>query len=223
MLELKKICFGYYDNVIFHDMNLNIEDADRIGIIGESGSGKSTLLRLILLLSFPTKGEIRYENQSIFSCKKKIDKSIVEKYRSKVGVVFQELNLWPHMTVLENVMLPLIIKRKYDLVLAKKLSNDMLDKVGLLEYALFYPKQLSVGMKQRCAIARTIIFNPEILLLDEITSSLDSANADSVLKLIVNIVEEFNLSLIIVSHDQHLIKNLCRKKYVIKGKRLSEE
>lgn len=220
MLNLKDLSFGYKKDLIFKDLNFDVNYGDRVGVMGASGIGKSTLLRLIMLLDYPEKGAVIYDNKIIYSHDTQIRQNLINDYRAKIGVVYQELNLWPHLSVLENVTLPLIIKRKIPKDKAEKSGLEIIEKVGLAEYASYMPRELSVGMKQRCAIARTLVFSPELLLMDEITSSLDGLTAIGVLEVIKMIIDDFDLTLVLISHDIEVINYLCNKKYAIINKKI---
>ena len=185
-------------------------------IIGSSGSGKSTLLRCVNLLETPDSGEV-YVNGELLKMKKDkngklipIEKNQVDRIRSKLGMVFQSFNLWSHMTVLQNVIEAPVHVQKVNKELAKKNGYLLLEKVGIAEKADQYPSSLSGGQQQRTAIARALAMEPDIMLFDEPTSSLDPELVGEVLKVMQSLAEE-GRTMIITTHEMKFAKEVSSK------------
>ncbi|MGE7274170.1 amino acid ABC transporter ATP-binding protein [Brevibacillus panacihumi] len=198
--NLKK-SFGAVE--VLKDINLEVKKGEVVVLIGASGSGKSTLIRCINFLEIKNGGDIFIEGKSIDP--KKDDLS---KVRQKVGMVFQHFNLFPHKTVLENVIEAPLIVRKIDKEEAKKEAMQLLKKVGLEEKADVYPSALSGGQKQRVAIARSLAMKPEIMLFDEPTSALDPELVGEVLETMKQLARE-GMTMIIVTHEMGFAKDVA--------------
>ena len=219
--ELKEIFFNY-DNQkdIIQNLSLKLNKGTLLSIIGPSGSGKSTILRLISLLNFPNRGNIYFEEQCVFSKNKKVSKKLLNYYKSQIGMVFQELFLWPHLTVIQNIMLPQIKGINKSADKAKKYSIKILEDLSLLEYSEAYPDNLSVGQKQRCAIARTLAMDPKLLLLDEITSALDPELVISIMNTLKKIVLDSKRTVILVTHEMNFAKKMSDEIAYLKNGKL---
>lgn len=204
MIELKNIHKSFDEKKVLKGINLQIDECERIGIIGPSGCGKSTLLRCINLLEKPDKGEVLLDGINLCS------KSDLTKERRKIGMVFQQFNLFNHLTVIENITLAPIKLGIMDEKNATKEGMKLLKEIGLEEKANYYPNELSGGQKQRVAIIRTLIMKPEIILFDEPTSALDPEMIGEVTNLIKKIAEE-GMTMMIVSHELNFIKSFCTK------------
>lgn len=198
--NLKK-SFGAVE--VLKDINLEVKKGEVVVLIGASGSGKSTLIRCINFLEIKNGGDIFIEGKSIDP--KKDDLS---KVRQKVGMVFQHFNLFPHKTVLENVIEAPLIVRKMNKEEAKKEAMQLLKKVGLEEKADVYPSALSGGQKQRVAIARSLAMKPEIMLFDEPTSALDPELVGEVLETMKQLARE-GMTMIIVTHEMGFAKDVA--------------
>ncbi|EST53228.1 arginine ABC transporter ATP-binding protein [Brevibacillus panacihumi W25] len=198
--NLKK-SFGAVE--VLKDINLEVKKGEVVVLIGASGSGKSTLIRCINFLEIKNGGDIFIEGKSIDP--KKDDLS---KVRQKVGMVFQHFNLFPHKTVLENVIEAPLIVRKIDKEEAKKEAMQLLKKVGLEEKADVYPSALSGGQKQRVAIARSLAMKPKIMLFDEPTSALDPELVGEVLETMKQLARE-GMTMIIVTHEMGFAKDVA--------------
>ena len=205
MLEVKKIKKKFGKNIVLKEINLKIEKGDRLAIIGPSGCGKSTLLRCLNMLEIPNEGQIIFDNQDI--TKKGTNLSIV---RRKMGMVFQQFNLFPHLTVLENITLAPVKLGILPEKEAKKTALDLLETIDLRDKAKHYPDELSGGQKQRVAIIRTLIMNPEIILFDEPTSALDPEMVNEVLDLIMSLADQ-GITMLMVSHEMEFVKKFATK------------
>jgi polar amino acid transport system ATP-binding protein len=205
MLEIKNLKKKFGNNIVLKDIDLKIEKGDRLAIIGPSGCGKSTLLRCLNLLEVPNSGQIIFDNQDI--TKKDVDLSIV---RRKMGMVFQQFNLFPHLNVLDNIMLAPVKLGILTEKEAKKTALELLKTIDLGDKAKHYPSELSGGQKQRVAIVRTLIMNPEIILFDEPTSALDPEMVHEVLDLIMDLAEK-EITMLMVSHEMEFVKKFATK------------
>ncbi len=212
ILEIKDLKKNFDKKKVLKGIDLQVEAGDKIGIIGPSGCGKSTLLRCINLLEKPDGGSIIYDGKDITKLKNK------QSVNKEIGMVFQQFNLFPHLTVLDNIILApvkLKIMSKKDAI---KKAEELLNKIGLLDKKNTYPSKLSGGQKQRVAICRTIIMNPKIILFDEPTSALDPEMIGEVTDLMKRI-GELGITMIIVSHELNFIKNFCNRiVYMEEGK-----
>lgn len=204
MLEVKNLkkSFGKVD--VLKEIDFKIEKGDRIAIIGPSGCGKSTLLRCLNMIEKPTSGEIIYKHKNI------ITSDDLYKVRQKIGMVFQQFNLFPHLTVEKNIILAPVKLGLMSEATARKKSNELLKKIGLYDKRNNYPNQLSGGQKQRVAIVRSLVMNPDILLFDEPTSALDPEMVQEVLELIKEIADE-GMTMVIVSHEMNFVRECANK------------
>ena len=215
VLDVQDLHKSFGDLKILKGISLSLYKGEVISLLGSSGSGKSTFLRCLNLLETPDSGRIVLNNEELelkASPKGLIAKNQkqLQKYRSKVGMVFQSFNLWAHMTVLENVIEAPVhvlgIPKKDAIVTAEKL----LDKVGLLNKKDAFPNSLSGGQQQRVAIARTLAMNPDVILFDEPTSALDPELVQEVLKVIQELAKE-GMTMIIVTHEMDFARNVSDK------------
>ena len=204
MLEIKNLKKNFTNKKVLKGIDLEVNEGDVIGIIGPSGCGKSTLLKCINLLEKPTSGKIIYNGDNI------VDNNDLEVIRRKIGMVFQQFNLFENMTVLENIILAPTLLKMMSREEAIKKAMVLLDKINLKDKANNYPSELSGGQKQRVAIVRTLIMNCEIILFDEPTSALDPEMICEVTNLMRQIRDE-GMTMIIVSHEINFIKNFCSK------------
>lgn len=195
--------FGTHE--VLKDIDFNVEKGEVVCIIGSSGSGKSTLLRCMNLLETKTSGKIYFDKEEIGGSQKQINK-----YRSKVGMVFQSFNLFNNMTVLENCMSASMKVLKRSKEESHALSIKYLKKVGMAPYINAKPSQLSGGQKQRVAIARALTMQPEVLLFDEPTSALDPEMVNEVLAVIKEIAEE-GLTMVIVTHEMAFARDVSTR------------
>ena len=186
-------------------------------VIGPSGSGKSTFLRSLNLLEVPTSGSIIFDGTDITN--EKID---IDKFRLRMGMVFQHFNLFPHKTVLENLTIAPILVKKMDRSEAEKMAMEKLDRVGLADRAGTYPVQLSGGQKQRVAIVRALCMNPEVMLFDEPTSALDPEMVGEVLDVMKELAHE-GMTMVVVTHEMGFAREVgSRVVFMADGKMLEE-
>lgn len=215
ILEFENVTKYYGDDLVFSNVNLKIKKGDVIALTGKSGCGKSTLLKCINRLENINDGKIKFKGIDISEV------SMVE-LRQKIGMVFQDYNLFEHLTVLDNLIIGLIKIKKYSREESIRKALNMLKNVNLIDKKDKYPNELSGGQKQRVAIARTLLMKPDIILLDEPTSALDKEMKDSVLNLIKKIVEE-DMTLIIVSHEEEFIKKVSDTIYNLSNNKLKTQ
>ena len=210
-----KISFG--DLHVLKDVSIDIKEGEKIVVIGPSGSGKSTFLRCLNRLENPSGGHILFEGQDLTDKKVNLDQC-----RQKMGMVFQHFNLFPHLTVLENIMLaPLTLKLKTPEE-AKSQALELLNRVGLVDKADAYPSTLSGGQKQRIAIVRSLAMNPEVLLFDEPTSALDPEMVGEVLQVIKNLANE-GMTMVVVTHEMGFAREVADRVLFMDGGYVAEE
>lgn len=197
--ELKK-SFGNHE--VLKGISANIKKGEVVVVIGPSGSGKSTFLRCLNLLEVPTSGKIIFEGNNITD--KKTD---INKIREKMGMVFQQFNLFPHKTVLDNLTIAQINVKKKSVEDSKKKALELLEKVGLVDKANAYPNSLSGGQKQRIAIARALAMEPDVMLFDEPTSALDPEMVGEVLSVMKSLANE-GMTMVIVTHEMGFAKEV---------------
>ena len=212
IIQVKDLKKYYKKGVIkaLDGVSVDINRGDVMVVIGPSGSGKSTLLRSLNLLEEPTAGSIIFEGVDITN--KKID---INKHRQKMGMVFQHFNLFPHKTILENMILAPVEVKKIPADQAKAKAMQLLERVGLADRADAYPIQLSGGQKQRVAIARALATNPRYLLCDEATSALDPNTTRSILELLREINKTLGVTIIVITHEMKVIDQICDRVAVI--------
>ncbi len=203
MIETKDLKKNFGDLKVLKGVSQSIKKGEKVVIIGPSGSGKSTYLRCLNLLETPTSGEIFIDGINILDKKNDINLT-----RQKMGMVFQHFNLFPHLTVLENITLApvtLKLKTKED---AQKQAYDLLDRVGLRDKADVYPSALSGGQKQRIAIVRSLAMNPEVMLFDEPTSALDPEMVGEVLAVMENLAKD-GMTMVVVTHEMGFARRVA--------------
>lgn len=211
MLDVKKLKKKFGSNVVLNDISFNVSKGDIISIVGPSGSGKSTLLRCLNLIEKPSSGDIIFEGISLIG--KKTDLSLL---RQKMGMVFQQFNLFPHLTVIDNITLAPVKLKLMNEVTARKKALELLNTINLKDKAEHYPNELSGGQKQRVAIIRTLIMEPDIILFDEPTSALDPEMIGEVLDLIKKVADT-GKTMVIVSHEMNFVKKVSNRVLFIDG------
>lgn len=217
MIEIKNVHKKFGNLHVLKGISLSIEDGEVISIIGPSGSGKSTLLRCINLLEVPSEGSIKIDGEEITN-----PKSDVMKLRQKVGMVFQHFNLFPHMTVLDNMIYAPVKVKKMNKEEAEKKSIELLKKVGLDDKINVYPGKLSGGQKQRAAIARALAMEPETLLFDEPTSALDPEMVKEVLEVIKDL-SKTGITMALVTHEMNFAREVADRICFLDGGILMED
>ena len=202
LIEIKNLHKYFGKNEVLKGLDIQIKKGEVVVMIGPSGSGKSTFLRTMNLLEKPTDGQVYFEGVNI------ADKSVdVFKHREKMGMVFQQFNLFPNMTVLENLCLAPVKTGKMTKEEAKKTAEDLLQRVGLSDKAEAYPQALSGGQQQRVAIARALAMNPDVMLFDEPTSALDPELVKEVLDIIRKLKKQ-KITMLIVSHEMNFVREI---------------
>lgn len=205
IIEVKNLTKSFGNNTVLKDINTTIKKGEVIAIIGPSGCGKSTFLRSLNLLEIPTSGTILFEGTDI------TDKSVnINEVRRKIGMVFQHFNLFPHMTIKENIMLAPVQLKLMSSEDASKKAMELLARVGLADKADAYPNQLSGGQKQRIAIARALAMNPDVLLFDEPTSALDPEMVGEVLNIMKELAES-GMTMLIVTHEMGFAREVASR------------
>lgn len=205
IFEIENLEKSFGDNLVLKDINFNVESGEVVSIIGSSGSGKSTLLRCINLLEEPGGGKIKFHGEDILE-----KDSSINKYRTKVGMVFQSFNLFNNMSVLENCVIGQIKVLKRNREEAVTIAEEFLKKVGMYPFKDAKPKSLSGGQKQRVAIARSLSMSPEVLLFDEPTSALDPEMVSEVLK-VMNDLANDGLTMIVVTHEMGFARDVSNR------------
>ncbi|SFL68196.1 polar amino acid transport system ATP-binding protein [Gracilibacillus orientalis] len=202
MISVKHLKKSFGDLEVLKDINVDIGQKEVVVVIGPSGSGKSTFLRCLNLIESITNGTVSIDGVELTD--KKVD---INKLRAEVGMVFQQFNLFPHKTVLENITLPIVTVKKESKQDAEKKAKDLLQKVGLLDKADAYPESLSGGQKQRVAIARALGMEPKVMLFDEPTSALDPEMVGEVLGVMKQLAEE-GMTMVVVTHEMGFAKEV---------------
>lgn len=205
VINIKNLNKKFGANEVLRDINLTVDKGEVVAIIGPSGSGKSTLLRCMNLLDVPSKGKVIFEDNELPQHNVQLDN-----LRQKMGMVFQNFNLFPHKKVIENVMLAPLLLHKDSKDQLKEKALYLLEKVGLKDKADSYPNQLSGGQKQRVAIARALAMEPDVMLFDEPTSALDPEVVGDVLKVMRQLANE-GMTMVIVTHEMNFAKEISDK------------
>lgn len=205
MLEVKNLVKKFDNNTVLNGISFKVDKGDVVAIIGPSGCGKTTLLRCINMIEKPTSGDIYFENIKLNN-----PHTDLSKVRQKMGMVFQQFNLFPHLTVSDNITLAPIKHKKLSKTSANKRMMSLLKMINLSNKKDSYPSELSGGQMQRVAIARSLIMDPDIILFDEPTSALDPEMVDEVLNLIKMIADD-GMTMLIVSHELDFVKKCANK------------
>ena len=205
MIEVKNLKKSFDDIEVLKGINETINKGDVACIIGPSGSGKSTFLRCLNLLEKPTGGEIIFEGVNLTA--KGVDLNL---HRQKMGMVFQQFNLFPHMTVIDNLTMAPVLLKKMTKSQAEKKGMDLLARVGLADRASAYPAELSGGQKQRVAIVRALCMNPDVMLFDEPTSALDPEMVGEVLDVMKELAKE-GMTMVVVTHEMGFAKEVANR------------
>ncbi|GIN40183.1 MULTISPECIES: amino acid ABC transporter ATP-binding protein [Heyndrickxia] len=217
MISVQNLKKDFGENEVLKDINIEIKPQEVVVVIGPSGSGKSTFLRCLNLLETITAGHVYIEGKDISA--KKIN---INDIRKEVGMVFQQFNLFPHKTVLENIMMAPMTVRKWDKDKAKSKAMELLKKVGLEDKANVYPDSLSGGQKQRVAISRALAMEPKIMLFDEPTSALDPEMVGEVLEVMKQLAKE-GMTMVVVTHEMGFAKEVGDRVIFMDGGYIVEE
>jgi len=216
MIKLENVHKSFGKNEVLKGINLHIKQGQVVVIIGPSGSGKSTVLRTMNYLEEPTSGKVIVDGMDLS------DKKKLNEVRAEVGMVFQNFNLFPHMTVMDNLTLAQTKVRKTSTDEAKKIGQALLDRVGLADKANAYPDSLSGGQKQRVAIARALAMKPKVMLFDEPTSALDPEMVSEVLDVMKSLAEE-GMTMVIVTHEMGFAKKVADRVLFVDGGLILED
>ncbi|HAU87260.1 MAG TPA: glutamine ABC transporter ATP-binding protein [Lachnospiraceae bacterium] len=217
MIEVKNLNKTFGDHVVLKGVTETIKKGEKVVIIGPSGSGKSTFLRCLNLMETPTSGEIWFEGENITD-----KKTNINLIRQKMGMVFQQFNLFPHLTVKENIMLAPVKLKLMSQEEASKKADQLLERVGLPNKANAYPKKLSGGQKQRIAIARTLAMNPDVILFDEPTSALDPEMVGEVLELMKELADD-GMTMVVVTHEMGFAREVATRVMFMDGGNIKEQ
>ncbi len=217
LLEVQGLKKAFGDNKVLDGITTDIRQGEVVAVIGPSGSGKSTFLRSLNLLEVPTGGRILFEGTDITD--PKVD---INRHRQKIGMVFQQFNLFPNMTVKENIMLAPVKLKLMSQSEASKKADELLTRVGLPEKADTYPDMLSGGQKQRIAIARALAMNPDVMLFDEPTSALDPEMVGEVLELMKELAQS-GMTMVVVTHEMGFAKEVASRVIFIDEGKIQEE
>jgi polar amino acid transport system ATP-binding protein len=205
VIVTKNLKKSFGTHMVLNGIDETIQKGEKVVVIGPSGSGKSTFLRCLNLLEVPTGGEIWFEGNNITD--KKAD---INRIRCKMGMVFQQFNLFPHLSVLDNITLAPVKLGLMTKVEAEQKAYELLKRIGLTEKADAYPNQLSGGQKQRIAIIRALAMNPDVMLFDEPTSALDPEMVGEVLDLMAQLAEE-GMTMVVVTHEMNFAKRVATR------------
>lgn len=205
LLEIKNLSKSFGDHVVLNNITTDINKGDVLCLVGPSGGGKSTFLRSLNLLEKPTGGKIFFEGVDITDSKTNIDE-----IRKKIGMVFQHFNLFPHLTITENMTLAPIKVLKMTKEDALKKAQELLDRVGLIDKKDTYPNMLSGGQKQRVAIVRSLMMSPDVMLFDEPTSALDPEMVGEVLDVMKKLAKE-KMTMVVVTHEMGFAREVANR------------
>lgn len=217
LIEVKDLHKAFGDHEVLKGINTTISKGEVVAIIGPSGCGKSTFLRSLNMLEVPTSGSVLFEGVDI------TDKSVdINKTRQKIGMVFQQFNLFPNMTVKENIMLAPVKLQIMGSEDAEAKAEELLARIGLADKAEMYPDQLSGGQKQRIAIARSLAMNPDVMLFDEPTSALDPEMVGEVLALMKELAAE-GMTMVVVTHEMGFAREVASRVLFINDGTIQED
>ena len=217
MIEVKNLKKQFGELSVLNGITEHISQGEKIAVIGPSGSGKSTFLRCLNLLEIPTEGEIWFDGVNMTDVNVDIDRM-----RQKMGMVFQHFNLFPHLTVLENIILAPVHLKLQTRKEAEENARRLLERIGLLDKTDTYPAMLSGGQKQRIAIVRALAMNPEVMLFDEPTSALDPEMVGEVLDLIRELADE-GMTMVIVTHEMGFAREVATRVMFVDEGQIKEQ
>lgn len=217
LISVKNLCKQFNGKKVLNDISVDIYKGDVVCVLGPSGSGKSTFLRCLNRLEEPSSGHILFEGTDI--CDPKTDINI---HRQKMGMVFQQFNLFPHMTIMKNLIIAPMKLQNVSEADAKSYAMELLDKVGLADRANDYPAQLSGGQQQRIAIVRALCMKPDVMLFDEPTSALDPEMVGEVLGVMKNLAKD-NMTMVVVTHEMGFAREVASRVMFLDGGDFIEE
>ena len=217
VIRVRGLKKDFEDLAVLKGIDVDIYKGDVVCVIGASGSGKSTFLRCLNLLEMPTGGSIEFDGANLTSAKVDLDL-----HRQKMGMVFQQFNLFPHLTVLNNLTLAPVLLKKLSKEEAESKAMDLLERVGLADRADAYPNQLSGGQKQRVAIVRALCMDPEVMLFDEPTSALDPEMVGEVLDVMKTLAKK-GMTMVVVTHEMGFAKEVSNRVLFLDDGLIAEE
>lgn len=217
MIRLENVCKSFGNTEVLKNINLHIKEGEKLVIIGPSGSGKSTMIRCMNFLEAPTSGNVYIHGQHLTHK----NRAVINKTYS--SMVFQQFNLYPHLTVLQNLTLGPVKLKKLSKHEAEERAMEYLKKVGLIEKAGAYPYNLSGGQQQRIAIARALTMENRIIFFDEPTSSLDPEMVQEVLDVMINLSKDYNFTMVVVTHEMGFAKQVADRVIFLDGGVILEE
>ena len=217
MIQVEKLTKTFSGCPVFHDVDLTIRDGEVVGIIGPSGTGKSTFLRCLMMLERPDSGRVLLDGEELTAADSDLNAA-----RKRIGMVFQNFNLFEHLSVIENVMSGMVHLQAIDPQTAYDEAMELIRTVGLADKAFAYPRTLAGGEKQRAAIARTLAMKPEIILLDEPTSALDPMSRGEV-EAVIRMMAARGHTMVIVTHEMELARQICTRIVYVDGGEICEE
>ena len=212
LVEIEGLCKSYGGGLkpVLQGLDININPGDRIVVIGPSGGGKSTLLRVLMGLENIDSGRLRFEGKDYIKCQPGGEAWIDHQVRRQIGMVFQHYTLFPHLSVLKNLVLAPMKVRGESKTKAEERARGLLARFGLSDKEKIYPSQLSGGQKQRVAIARALMLEPKLMLFDEVTSALDPELVVEVEQVIIQLAQQ-SMPMVIVTHDMHFARNIASR------------
>tara|TARA_Y100000590_G_scaffold106707_1_gene121397 strand:- start:121 stop:885 length:765 start_codon:yes stop_codon:yes gene_type:complete len=214
IIKFEKVSKSFGDLKVLDKLNLEVKDGEKLALIGPSGSGKTTILRILMTLETIDDGYVTVNNEYLWH-EKNNDKIIpasdkhLQKMRDQIGMVFQQFNLFPHLTAIENVKQPQILVKKKNENEAKEKAEDLFNMIGLSDKIDHYPHQLSGGQQQRVAIARALAMDPKIMLFDEVTSALDPELVDEVLAVLRKLAADSDTTMLTVTHEMNFAQDFA--------------
>ena len=217
VIQVRNLKKDFGKNEVLKGIDIDINKGDVVCVIGASGSGKSTFLRCLNMLEIPTEGDIIFEDANLTS-----DKVDLNLHRQKMGMVFQQFNLFPHLTILDNLTLAPMMLKKLPKAEAEEKAVALLDRVGLADRAKDYPNQLSGGQKQRVAIVRALCMEPEVMLFDEPTSALDPEMVGEVLDVMKSLAKA-GMTMVVVTHEMGFAKEVSNRVVFLDDGVIAEE
>ncbi|WP_373232897.1 ectoine/hydroxyectoine ABC transporter ATP-binding protein EhuA [Cohnella sp.] len=228
VVSYQNITKSFGDHTVLTELDLDIQPGEKIALIGPSGSGKTTIARLLMTLETPTSGTIEVDGEMLWHMPERgklvpASEKHQHRVRSKIGMVFQHFNLFPHMTILRNVTEALIHVLKLPKAEAEGRALEILTRVGLQDHTKHYPVQLSGGQKQRVAIARALVMQPQIMLFDEVTSALDPELVGEVLDVIKGIAAQGDMAMMLITHEMDFARDVADRVLFTDGGRIVEQ